>query len=244
MRRLLAALFLTLAVAPAPAYAGIPVTRPMTCPIGGERFDFTTTASYSTFGARADGKPFGSWTFPLAIPECPGNGLLLYKEQFEPAELARLQPLIESADYRALRQQQETPYYRMSWLLGRMGEPRDNVLWALIQATWEPADDSPVRMRYLGELASRVLQETGPPANRGGYALRAYGINALRELGRFEETEALLGRTPLEPLRPNGTLAGANENQKAYWLAYYEKQRTIIARRDRSVEPPEFPGRR
>lgn len=228
------------ALSAAPTMAGIPETRSMTCPIGGERFDFTTTMSYTIFGTRADGKPYGSWTFPLALPECPSNGLILYKAEFDSAELDRLRPLIESADYRALRERDETPYYRMSWLLDRMGEPQENVTWALVRATWEPADDSPVRLRYLGELAARVQAGSGPPANQAGYAMRGYGINALRELGRFEEAEALLARTPLGPLGPEGNLERADAEQRAGWLEYYTKLRAAIARRDRSVEPAEF----
>lgn len=238
MRRGLAAFLLLLPAAP--ALAGTPYTRQMTCPIGGERFGYETTASYSTFGMRPDGKPYGSWTFPLAIAECPSNGLLVYKEPFEPAELERLRPLIESAEYRALRQQGETQYYRLSWLLGRMGEPPENVTWALVKATWEPADASPLRRRYLGELAARVSADAGPPANLVGYAMRAYGINALRELGRFEEAEALLARTPIEPLGPGGTLPGAEERNRTGWLSYYTKIRAAIGRRDASVEPAEF----
>lgn len=240
MRRAAAAL-LALAVAPAPALAGIPVTREMTCPIGGERFSFTTTASYSVFGARADGKPYGSWDFPLAIPECPGNGLVMYKD-FDQAELTRIGAIIAGDDYRALRRD-STPYYRLHWLLGRMEAPREQVLWALIQATWEDPDQSPRRMRYLGEIATIALAETAAPASLPDYGLRAYGINALRELGRFEEADALLARTPLGPLRPEGTLAGADPRQRAGWLQHYTKLQTVLARRDRATVLAEFPER-
>lgn len=57
------------AAAALPAAAGIPVRQRMTCPIGGEAFTYNTTASYTTFGSRPDGKPYGSWIFPLALPE-------------------------------------------------------------------------------------------------------------------------------------------------------------------------------
>ena len=85
-----------------PVGAGMPVTRDMTCPIGGGAFKFTTTPSYTSFGTRPDGKPFGSWTFPLALPECPDNGLVLYKE-YTPEEVARIEPLVASEAYQALR---------------------------------------------------------------------------------------------------------------------------------------------
>ena len=51
-------LFVLLLATGTAAVAGFPVTEERTCPIGGERFSFTTTASYSTWGARPDGKPF------------------------------------------------------------------------------------------------------------------------------------------------------------------------------------------
>ncbi|HYI49844.1 MAG TPA: hypothetical protein VEX35_15405 [Allosphingosinicella sp.] len=238
MRRLLLAAAL-LAAPAGPAVAGFPVTRQMTCPIGGERFDFTTTASYTTFGARPDGKPFGSWTFPLELPECPGNGLIVYQDTFEPAELTRLGALIETPAYRALRGG-DTSYYRLSWLLREMGAPWEQVTWALIQATWQPADDSPLRARYLGELAAAAAAKADAPTDLPGYGLRAYGINALRELGRFEEAGALLSRTPLAPLRPGGGLPGAEERERSGWLEHFTKLEALLARRDRSADPAGF----
>lgn len=65
---------------PTPTFAGFPVSQRMTCAIGGERFTFTTTPSYSIWGGRPDGRPFGSWHFPLDLPECPSNRLILYKD--------------------------------------------------------------------------------------------------------------------------------------------------------------------
>lgn len=242
MRRLLLAAAL-LVLPAAPAVAGTPVTQRMTCPIGGERFDFNTTASYSTFGSRPDGKPFGSWTFPLDLPECPGNGLILYKQNFEPAELTRLGALIGTPGYRALRGG-DTQYYRLSWLLREMGAPRLDVVWALVRATWQPADDSPLRARYLGELAAAVAAEPDAPATLAGYAMRAYGINALRELGRFDEASALLARTPLAPLRPDGSLPEAEDEDRAGWLEHYTRMAALLARRDRSVDPADFRPRR
>src|SRR5215213_996323 len=113
---------------PASASAGSPVTDRMTCPIGGGSFDFTTTASYSTSGERPDGKPYGSSNFPLAIPECPDNGLVLYKD-YTPEEVAKLEPLVASEAYQALRKD-DTPYYRAYWLMKQMGLGPERYLWA------------------------------------------------------------------------------------------------------------------
>jgi hypothetical protein len=238
LRRLLAAAAL-LALPAGPALAGTPYTMAMTCPIGGERFNFTTTGGYSIFSRRPDGMPYGSWTFPLDIPECPGNGLIVYKEPFEPAELARLERLIASDDYRALRVA-DVKYYRLSWLLREMGASRPAVLWALVQAGWQAPVGSPLRARYLAELAQGTAAVEGEPADLTGYAMRGRWINALRELGRLDEAAALLARTPLAPLQAGGTLAEAGDGDRADWLAYYTMQGALIARRNSAAEPADF----
>lgn len=234
IRIVLAAVLLASA---ATAMAGFPVSRQMTCPIGGERFDFVTTASYTTFGARPDGKPFGSWTFPLGLPECPGNGLIVYKE-FDAGELRRLEALIASEDYRALRAG-DVQYYRFAWLLREMGAPANEHIWALAQAGWQAEVGSPLRARYLTELAERTAALAGEPTDRAGFAMRARWINALRELGRFDEALALVGRTDLAPLRA-GDRSDRSERQN--WIDHYAMLRTLVARRDMSADPIDFMG--
>ena len=220
-----------LALGAAPADAGIPVTQGMTCPIGGERFSFETTASYSTWGARPDGKPFGSWEFPLDLPECPSNGLIVYAE-FSEQDLARLRPLIASDDYLALRRREDTTYYRAYWLMKRMGAPVPNTLWMLVQASWQADGDPALRRRYLEEL----VQESptlGEPTDDIGLAMRARVINALRELGRFDEARAMLESTSVEAIAPDS----ATVRSSADWRGHYRALARLLERRDSSVEP-------
>jgi hypothetical protein len=214
----------------APAAAGIPVEQRMRCPIGGGEFVNTSTASYSTFGARPDGKPYGSWVFPIALPECPDNGLVLY-DQFDEAAVARLRPLVASAEYQALRRRGDSPYYRASWLMGRMQAPLPHQFWTLIQASWEVEGDQALRRRYLEELVARG-PELGGPRDDDGLAIRAIVINAMRELGRFEEAAAAIAATRMEPARADP------EARSSYsWPEHYRRLAAVIARRDSSVEP-------
>ena len=221
---------------------GIPIVVRKTCPIGGQQFDFTTTASYSTFGARMDGRPYGSWTFPLALPECPGNGLILYKQEFSADELTRLAALIQRPEYAAMREA-DTSYYRLAWLLREMGEPVENQLWMLTQATWQDEGGSVRRNRYLAELHQRI--EAAPPGvgTAVGLAWRSRSVNALRELGRFEEASALLAAT-----RTDAAAADAEENERRNWEGWtgqLDLLRRLVERRDSSIEPPEArPDRR
>ncbi|HEX8527123.1 hypothetical protein [Allosphingosinicella sp.] len=194
------AALLAAAAAAWPASAGMPVTQRMTCPIGGRSFEFTTTASYSTWGARPDGKPFGSWEFPLALPECPDNGLVVY-DRFDEEQLDRLRPLIRSPEYQALRRSGDTSYYRAYWLMQRMGAPVTHSLWMLVQASWQADGDAALRRRYLEELVAGA-PAMGEPSDVENVAVRSRVINALRELGRFEEAKAMLDSTPVESIAP------------------------------------------
>jgi hypothetical protein len=228
-----ALLGMTIALAGAPGRAGTPYTQQMTCPIGGETFAFTTTGSYSTWGSRPDGKPYGSWTFPLDLPECPSNRLIVYKEEFSPAELERLGGLIARPEYRALAG--EAQYYRLYWLLREMGEPPLDALWALVRAGWQ-AETSERRNRYLEEFAAGMARIAGDPSNAAEFAMRGRWINALRELGRFTDASALLVRTSMEPLRQAVDDPQQAEQHEGL-LGYYDLLRRLIDRRDARAEP-------
>lgn len=239
---------LAASLVPAAGQAGIPVTKTMTCPIGGGSFEFTTTASYSTFGERPDGKPYGSWTFPLAIPECPDNGLVLYKE-YDEEELARLAPLVESDAYKALRARGDTQYYRAYWLMREMGVGPERHLWALLQAAWEADGEPELRARYLAELAEASAAVEAKPDDLNWIGMEGRAINALRELGRFDEARARLDAVaPLlaapEP-QPEGETAAADAEDQAAkartgWTRYFAQMRALIEAGNDAAEPFEM----
>ena len=181
--------------ATSPASASFPYTKEMTCAVGGETFKHKTTGSYSVWGRRPDGKPYGSWSFPLAIPECPGNGLLMYRK-FDDAELERLEELIERSEYREL---DETPYYRAQWLEDRL-LGKETPPWLLMRAIWESDREPETRGRYLAEFATRVEALPLDLKDRESVYLRFLLANAYRELGRFEEALAVLDTIPLASL--------------------------------------------
>jgi hypothetical protein len=240
MRRLIIAAIL--AAAPlSGASAGMPVTEKMTCPIGGAAFDFTTTASYSTFGTRPDGKPYGSWTFPLALPECPDNGLVLYKK-YTPEEIAKLEPLIASDAYKALRTG-DTSYYRAYWLMKAMGLGPEDYLWALLQASWQADDKPDLKKRYLTELIEGSAAVTPKPDDLNWIGMEARAVNALRELGRFDEAIARLEKIPTGPLDVRVPLGQAGDpavreaKSRRAWLDFLKELRTVIARKDAASEP-------
>ena len=225
------------ALAAGPAGAGSPVTEKMTCPIGGGAFDFVTTASYSTFGERPDGKPYGSWTFPLALPECPDNGLILYKD-YSPEEVAKLEPLVASEAYQALRKE-DTPYYRAYWLMKAMGLGPERYLWALLQAGWEADAKPELRTRYLTELVEASAAVPARPDDLNWIGMEGRAINALRELGRFDEALARLEKVPLKTLDVPAAAAetGGQTRSRRAWFTFFTDLKPVIERHDSAVEP-------
>ena len=254
MRSFTLAVLASLTVGSPIAWAGMPVPEKMTCPIGGERFTHISTASYSRWGERPDGKPYGSWEFPLAIPVCPGNGLVLYKA-FSKDELERLKPLIASPEYRQMAIN-DTPYYRAGWLAHALDPATANRAWWLLSASWETDGDPVRKARYQREFIAAAAKMTAKPADLEWLVLQARVINAHRELGEFDQALSLLKSlslasldVPLPAEKVSGQTASglgkrienheeieAARNKRA-WLEHFQLLETVIARRDASAEP-------
>lgn len=247
-------IWLAVACAAAPAAAGFPVSQPMKCPIGGKSFTYTTTGSYSIWGYRLDGKPYGSWDFPLALPKCPDNGLVVF-DKFGEEDLDRLKALVASDEYRALRNV-ETDYFLAAWLMEKMGRPPINAAWMLVQASWQADGRPELKARYQALYVDRirVLPKSGDGVD--WLIMQGRAVNGLRELGRFDEAKALLATLDLKPLdvpipeqktgaaTPSGlgrTVLNYEEVQDAKrkrdFLFYFERMGKLIADRVSASEP-------
>lgn len=237
---------LALALAP-PAPPAMPAAAPpakaMTCPIGGTAFQYAPPAPVPALGERPDGKPYGA-AGPVPLPECPDNGLVLYKD-YSKEEVAKLEPLVASEAYQALRKQ-DVQYYRAYWLMKQMGVGPETYLFVLLQASWQADDRPDLRKRYLAELAEESAKVPARPADLNWIGMEGRAIDALRELGRFDEALARLDKVPLTALE---AAAPAPEDQSAKaraarvrraWLHYFQQMRTVVARKDSSLEPFEL----
>lgn len=154
MRRPAVAL-LAVAALSAPAAATTLVEAEGVCPIGGETFTYMEVTSTSRQGQRYDLAPLGAQGGqPLPLPECPGNGLILFQE-FSEDDIATLTPYVNSPEYRALAAT-ETQYYRAYKLAEHLGAGAGRADMLLLQATWQ-ADGDAYR-RYVRELLPRLDQ--------------------------------------------------------------------------------------
>lgn len=219
-----------------PHYAG----QPTTCPVGGEKFDAPALMHYSTFGALADGQPIGSIAFPQLLPECPGNGLVIY-DAFTSETVARLGPLVASEAYKALRAR-ETSYYRAAWLARALGNA-PQAAWLLLPATWQAKNAEPggeAAQRYNREFVALVRTLPADAKDLESVALRARAANALRELGRFDEAEQLRASIVIDPAA--GGADGARNREG--WAGFVKTIAAPIARRDGARDPIDIAGDR
>jgi hypothetical protein len=237
-RFLLLALF---ASASAALAAPVPGLRPMTCPVGGGTFVYRPAAPAAISGERPDGKPYTSAVVPSPLPECPANGLVLYKD-YDSDEVAKLEPIVASDAYQALRKD-DVQYYRAYWLMKAMGLGPEDYLWVLLQASWQADDRPELRARYLAELAEASAKVPPRPDDINWIGMEGRAIDALRELGKFDEADARLAKVPLkgldvaapEPLDPSP--AAREARLKRAWLAYFKAMKPVLERKDSSRDP-------
>jgi hypothetical protein len=223
-----------LAAQAAPSAAPRPVpAQTLSCPIGGASFQFSPAPAPAALVERPDGRPYGKARFPQALPECPDNGLVLYKE-YEADEVARLKPLVKSEAYQGLRKS-DTQYYRAYWLMREMGVAPERYLLALLRAGWEAEEQPELRRRYLAELADESAKLRARSTDLNWIGMEGRAINALRELGRFDEASERLAKVPLKSLEASGATAEAKT--KRGWLTYFGALKTAIARKDSAIEP-------
>lgn len=224
-----------LAAAATPAAAGTPVRVETVCPVDGKKFTWTTTASYSTWGMELDGKPIGSWQFPMTIPQCPDSKFPVYQEEWTDEQKAAIRALVATPEYAAVRD--EASYYLLRFVAERLTPPDGpepvNAGWLLLQATWQVRDEPERYARYAGELVTAVDAEL--PALKAEdpdswWFFQVATANVQRQAGDFAAASArldsLAGETPVEQVAERIALT-----------------RQLIAAQDRKPTAPPDPRR-
>lgn len=218
-----------LAAAPLPVLATTSYPEDFTCPIGGERFQDQVIGSYSSWGSRPDGRPYGTLPW-VPLPECPGNGFLLFQEEFTPQEIAILTPLVASPEYQAMRDA-ETQHYRAWWLQRALGPAEAAPLAeTLLVATWQTDEEPERKARYQRAFvaAADALRLNDP----AWLILTLRAANARRELGDFTGAAAVLGTAQIARStwpQDNEELEGAQ--------AYAADLAALIAEENTGAEP-------
>jgi hypothetical protein len=217
MRRLVAAGLFCLASAPAALAQKVQVT----CPIGGERFPYELAPPLESRETYLDQRPVdpkGTW--PLA--KCPGNGFVIYRENFPAGRLARLAEVVKTDEYQALAKTHTTRYLEAT-LRRRLGESPYVIAWALLQASWEAADDPARYKQYAGEAlaAYDAITLESLPEIRHRILKRMVSAELARRLGQFDSA-----RDRLLAMRDNAELS------KPFFQRIVELQLKLVRAKD------------
>jgi hypothetical protein len=244
-----------------PAFAGMPVSQSAKCPVGGKTFTYVTTASYSTWGSRPDGKMYGSWEFPLALPICPDNGLVMF-DAFSVDEVKQLKTILVQPEYRSIIGT-ETSYFRAYWLMKQLGRDPVMAAWVLVQASWQADDEPAKKARYQALYVEEIRKLEKRSDEVTWLIMQGRAVNGLRELGRFDEAATLLKNLPTKILDvqvPAENVSGTTPSglgkqisnydeireakRKRSFLFFFKTMESLITNRNASSEPvQDIPGR-
>jgi hypothetical protein len=183
------------------------------CPVGGELFK-----QYENVQTRLDQQRLPIAKAMLSetrydiddlfgLPECPTNGLPMYRE-FSADEILKLERFLLDPEFIKLKRRAPQPI-RSFWLATKLGEPAlDRLLlilpvgsMALTEAQrktaleWTAATFSQIPFGYSGQVAAE--QET---TIAGQISFRMMYVDTLRQLGRFDEALAELKMLPAAQL--------------------------------------------
>ncbi|RFB03823.1 hypothetical protein [Parvularcula marina] len=121
--------------------AGIPTKVDVTCPVGGEKFVITGTASCSRMGDRTLSlRPISSCDFITRLPQCPSNGLPMYRD-FTPGEVAQLEAWLKTDEFASIRSKSRFYVaYRTERLLSPTSDPFISFEQLLIGVWYDPSN--------------------------------------------------------------------------------------------------------
>ncbi len=233
MKRIAIGLAVLLSGVAAPAAAMTFMKVEHVCPIGGERFSAEEMGSGTAFGHFLDGRLHGAIQSPWPLVSCPGNGFVIYKDDYSADEIKRLTAVVESDDYQRMRGH-ETSYWMLARLFEAVDAPLRDRAGVLQRATWQA---SPGQYPRYVQAASAAVAQQCPDARAAADQDEAWLYCQMllgeweRRLSRFDAARTRFER--LQPL-PGRLLTGPDhEHARRQYIAEIAQQLQLIA--DRSA---------
>lgn len=215
----------------APVHATTIYQVERTCPVGGEKFKSFGIGSTSSFGVRLDLRPGGPAAH-LPTPECP-NGFVIYKEEadFTADEIAKLTPVVASAEYQRMRTE-HVMAYRIAYLRRAAGEPEKDLGWTLMRAAFEAEDSQKedLRQKYLGEArtAYEALRAANTGHNDPWWTSGLLLAEIARQQSRFDDAIAAVDALPLSEAPADSMIAEAARQIRAKAVAHDPKPAQFV----------------
>lgn len=203
-----------------------------TCPIGGEVFTTQVVGSYTRLGMRLDLKPLGALVAPLPVPVCPGNGFVMYKDEFSDEELAKLTPIVESDAYQEARTL-HTDYYMLAFLLEELEMEALDLAHIYLKATWEAEEQKPELLADYQSLALgkfKAYLDTEPDKDDNWWIAQIVSANLERRTGQHAEAIARIEALPLDQNEAREKF-GEFINQIKQWAMKQESSPQVFQRK-------------
>ena len=229
MKRIAIGLAVLLAGWAAPAAAMTFMKAEHVCPIGGERFSAQEMGSGTAFGHFLDGRLHGAIQSPWPLVSCPGNGFVIYKDDYSADEIKRLTAVVESDEYQRMRGT-ETSYWLLARLFEAVDAPLKDRAGVLQSATWQASPEQ--YTRYVQAASAAVAQQC-PDARAAAERDESWLYCQMllgeweRRLSRFDAARARFER--LQPLPEGLVLAQDRERARRQYVAEIAQQLQLIA---------------
>lgn len=182
------------------AWAGMPIDETVICPVGGEEFTITGSASCTTMGRTMSFRPQTSCDFVTRLPVCPSNGLPIF-DDFTQDQITALTAFLKTSDYEAIKKL--PPWQRAYALAAHLGQSGTEVaFWLLQNSMWYETTsffESGVALDQLLHEAEFELQRAPEDAKPYMNSILAY---ALAYAGRIEESKKMLRFAEQTPSKP------------------------------------------
>ncbi|MEQ1764305.1 MAG: hypothetical protein ABL984_14335 [Pyrinomonadaceae bacterium] len=168
------------------------------CPVGGEKFKARYLGTHSTFGRHLDWEPVSYMRFPVPLPVCPSNGLIVAEEKYSKEESEKLKKVVESKTYKDLYAQKHATYYLFAKIKELNAEKYDDYWWLYLNATWE-ADNCKNKVRYK-EYALEVISAGNKrltelkDSEQLHWVLKVITADMHRRIGDFKSSQELVDK--------------------------------------------------
>lgn len=228
MKRIAIGLAVLLSGVAAPAAAMTFMKTEHVCPIGCERFSAREMGSGTAFGHFLDGRLHGAIQSPWPLVSCPGNGFVIYKDDYSADEIKRLSAVVESDEYQRMRAT-ETSYWLLARLFEAVDAPARDRAGVLQNATWQASPEQ--YPRYV-QAASAAIAQQCPDARAAADQDESWLYCQMllgeweRRLSRFEAARARFER--LQPLPERLVLAQDRERARRQYAGEIAQQLQLI----------------
>lgn len=190
MRYFTVMIFLLL-ILPAAAHSHTTITTEYTCPVDGTTFSHFGTGSDTTRDMKLDLQPIGMGSYPWSVAQCPTDGMIIYKRDFTPKEIAILKDYVPSPEYQKMVKD-DTSYWKIAKLKEKLGVPLNERWFTMLQATWQTYGDK--YELYTRETISALETLLASPKDKKEKDLETWNLllgELNRRVGEFDKAKAI-----------------------------------------------------